>query len=425
VHDLSSTSTTLSAAALAGATNVKLASVTGLVVGNTITIDSTGANPETVSMSAVGTAGAGGTGVTFSPALAFAHASGATVVKNGVTGTQSLGFGSRGSGLRCTTDAPLVQDPTNSATLYLGCNNLSRSTNRGANWTQIAAPDLLTGPAPPDDSAANNPLYAGQFPSVSTIAPSKSDPNTIYAGTDNGRLWRTTDLGTTWQEFPNPFAPDPPRWVTSVVVDPVDSTHAYASYGGFREGYTSANVFETTHAGQTTWKNVSGNLPNAPVNGLAYDRANDTLYAATDLGVYFMQNDDKHWSKLGNNLPNTATEDLKLQVSSGDIYVATFGRGTWRIPLITGTPRYNPQVITDLDALSATISGMNLTPGVTTQLLNSVKAIRKETLAGDSPCADLDALKAQIASFVPKKITTAQQSQLNSAIDAIKAETPC
>ena len=72
-----------------------------------------------------------------------------------------------------------------------------------------------------------------------------------------------------------------------MIVDPVDSNHAYASYGGFREGYTSANVYETTDG--TTWKNVSGKLPNAPVNFLAYDRANDTLYAATDLGVFFTQ----------------------------------------------------------------------------------------------------------------------------------------
>ena len=122
---------------------------------------------------------------------------------------------------------------------------------------------------------------------------------------------------------------------------PVDSTHAYASYGGFREGYTSANVFETTKAGTgggsgTTWKNVSGNLPNAPVNMLAYDQANNTLYAATDFGVYFMQNDNKVWTKLGDNLPNTATEDLKIQSSSGKLYVGTFGRGTWRIPLVPG-----------------------------------------------------------------------------------------
>ena len=334
VHDVSSTTTTLSAAAAVGATNVKVASVTGLVAGNTITVDSTGANPETVTMTAVGTAGAAGTGVTFTPALAFAHASGATVVKNGVAGTQSLGFGSRGSGLRCTTDAPLVQDPSSSATLYLGCNLLARSTNRGATWTTIAPVDSLTGPAPAVDGPYNNRLYAGQFPTISTIAASKSAPITIYVGTDNGRLWKTTDLGGAWQEFPNPFAPDPPRWITSVIVDPLDSNHAFASYGGFREGYTSANVYETTDG--TTWKNVSGNLPNAPVNFLAYDRGNDTLYAATDFGVFFTQSGDKKWQKLGANLPNTATEDLKVQAESGKLYVATFGRGTWRIPLVAG-----------------------------------------------------------------------------------------
>ncbi len=335
IHDQSFTATTLSAVSVVGATNVKLASVTNLVVGGTLTIEPTGANPETVTITSVGTSGASGTGVNIDPALAFAHATGTTVWKNGVPSTQSLGFGSRGTGLRCTTDAPLVQDPSSSATLYLGCNNLSRSTNRGANWTTIAPVDALTGPAPADDGPNNNPLYAGQFPTISTVAPSKSDPNTIYVGTDNGRLWKTTDLGGTWQEFPNPFAPDPPRWITSVIVDPLDSNHAFASYGGFREGYTSANVYETTDG--TTWRNVSGNLPNAPVNFLAYDRGNDTLYAATDFGVFFTQSGDKKWTKLGANLPNTATEDLKVQAESGKLYVATFGRGTWRIPLVAGT----------------------------------------------------------------------------------------
>ena len=248
VHDVASTTTTLSAAAAAGATNVKVASITGLVAGSTITIDSTGANPETVTMTVVGTRAPPAPASRFTPALAFAHASGATVVKNGVAGTQSLGFGSRGSGLRCTTDAPLVQDPSNSATLYIGCNNLSRSTNRGANWTQIAAPDLLTGPAPADDSTTNNPLYAGQFPSVSTIASSKSDPNTIYVGTDNGRLWRTTDLGVLVAGVPEPVRAAPAAVGDVRGRRPGRREHAYASYGGFREGYTSANVFETTKA---------------------------------------------------------------------------------------------------------------------------------------------------------------------------------
>jgi len=37
----------------------------------------------------------------------------------------------------------------------------------------------------------------------------------------------------------------------------------------------------------------------------------------------------------------------------------------------------------------------------------------------------LDALKSQITSFVPRKVTTAQRDQLFASIDAIKAENPC
>jgi len=80
--------TTLSTAANAGDTNVKVGSVTGMVAGNTLTIDPTG-SPETVTISTVGTSGAGGTGVTFTPALAAAHAVGSFVTVNGVTSTST------------------------------------------------------------------------------------------------------------------------------------------------------------------------------------------------------------------------------------------------------------------------------------------------------------------------------------------------
>ncbi len=78
--------TTLASAVAAGATNVKVISVTGVTVGKTIMID-TGANSETVTVTAVGTAGAGGTGITFTPALALAHASGASVT---IYGSQTI-----------------------------------------------------------------------------------------------------------------------------------------------------------------------------------------------------------------------------------------------------------------------------------------------------------------------------------------------
>jgi len=83
------TQTTLSAAAAAGATNIKVGSVTGMAVSGTLTVDPTGSNPETVTITTVGTAGAGGTGITITPALAFAHNQGAFVTVNGVPSTST------------------------------------------------------------------------------------------------------------------------------------------------------------------------------------------------------------------------------------------------------------------------------------------------------------------------------------------------
>jgi hypothetical protein len=56
--------TTVAAIAALGATNLKVASVTGIAIGDQLRLG--GGNPETVTVSAVGTAGAGGTGLTIS-----------------------------------------------------------------------------------------------------------------------------------------------------------------------------------------------------------------------------------------------------------------------------------------------------------------------------------------------------------------------
>jgi hypothetical protein len=58
-------------------------------------------------------------------------------------------------------------------------------------------------------------------------------------------------------------------------------------------------------------------------------------------------------------------------------------------------------------------------------LTNSVTKLQRSTQTGASPCAGLDALKVQIATFVPKKVSTAQRDPLYASIDAIKAENPC
>ncbi len=71
--------TTLSAAQAAGATNIKVASVAVVDVGDQVNVG-TGTALEKVTVTAVGTAGSTGTGLTVSPALTQAHASGQAVI---------------------------------------------------------------------------------------------------------------------------------------------------------------------------------------------------------------------------------------------------------------------------------------------------------------------------------------------------------
>ncbi|MFL6034769.1 MAG: PKD domain-containing protein [Gaiellaceae bacterium] len=80
--------TTAAAAIAAGDTNVKVASVTNLIAGQPIFVD-TGLNLEVGQIASVGTAGAAGTGVTLTAPLRLAHASG---VPFNVNDGQPVGF---------------------------------------------------------------------------------------------------------------------------------------------------------------------------------------------------------------------------------------------------------------------------------------------------------------------------------------------
>ena len=73
-------STDLAAASIVGATNIKLTAVTNFAVGDFVKIG-TGATIEYRQLTMVGTAGSGGTGVSFRDQLLFAHAAAETVVE--------------------------------------------------------------------------------------------------------------------------------------------------------------------------------------------------------------------------------------------------------------------------------------------------------------------------------------------------------
>jgi hypothetical protein len=124
----------------------------------------------------------------------------------------------------------------------------------------------------------------------------------------------------------------PERWVNALVVDPADKNHVYAAFSGYREGDEAANVWET-HDGGGTWTNISQNLPNGPVEMIAYNPKPDVLFAATDVGVFDRKDGDSAWYKMSVGLPNVPVLDVKLSGDGKFLFAATFGRSVWKLPL--------------------------------------------------------------------------------------------
>jgi photosystem II stability/assembly factor-like uncharacterized protein len=102
----------------------------------------------------------------------------------------------------------------------------------------------------------------------------------------------------------------------------------YVTKVGFLEGQ---KIFKTKNGGET-WTNISGNLPNTPVNWVTVDPENsDFIYLATDTGVYVAKDggvEDEQWQRLGSGLPNVPVVQTKV-LPGRKLIAATYGRNVW------------------------------------------------------------------------------------------------
>jgi hypothetical protein len=127
----------------------------------------------------------------------------------------------------------------------------------------------------------------------------------------------------------------PNRYVSAVAIDPADASGmtAFVGFNGFSRRFTEGpgagfgHLWKTVNAG-ASWTDVSGNLPDVPVNDIVI--SDGKLVVGTDLGTVVSFDNGATWKRLGSNLPYTTVMDLHLGVD-GLIYAATHGRGIWSI----------------------------------------------------------------------------------------------
>lgn len=213
--------------------------------------------------------------------------------------------------------SPTLLSTHNPDIIYHCMQYVMQSKDQGSTWEQIS-PDLTF----------NDPNKFGDI-SHQTISAFDESPlrfGLLYAGTDDGRYWRTKDGGENWTELNDKKIPK--RWVSRLVASQYDMATVYMTQTGRRDDDFQVYVWRSTDFGET-WEDISGNIPLGPINVIREDPADENiLYVGTDLGVYISKDKGKTYSILG-DLPFAYVHDLKIHPRDNMLIIATHGRGMW------------------------------------------------------------------------------------------------
>ena len=80
-------------------------------------------------------------------------------------------------------------------------------------------------------------------------------------------------------------------------------------------------------------------MPSASLVDWSFSR--QTIYVATDVGVFWSEDDGIVWHATSSGMPTVSVEDLVLQKVNGTpaLYAATFGRGVYSVSPVSAVLR--------------------------------------------------------------------------------------
>lgn len=166
-----------------------------------------------------------------------------------------------------------------------------------------------------------------------------SNTNRIYAGknttgsSSSNTINRSDDGGTTFTQVLNESESSTRPPITDLTINPGNSLEIWYTYGGY---VSNRKVFYSSDGG-ATWTNVTGSLPNVPINCVVYgdnaSNAADPVYIGTDIGVFYRDNNLGDWIPFSNGLPVAEVTDLEVNDADNILWAGTYGRGIWQSSL--------------------------------------------------------------------------------------------
>ena len=204
-------------------------------------------------------------------------------------------------------------------TLYHGGNYIFKSIDRGDTW-KVISPNI-----------ANSAFKSKKSAAAGALVESPIKKGLLYVGTDKGAFWVSKNAGAHWEEFSLGLAN---QYIRSICPSYFKASRVYVCMTGINEDDLHSYLYGSENYG-SNWTSIQGGLPDEPIYVIKEDPLNENiLYAGGLRGVYISINRGKDWSVLGTNLPQAAVSDLKFNLPTMDLVVATYGRGLYKINLV-------------------------------------------------------------------------------------------
>ena len=259
--------------------------------------------------------------------------------------------------IRYNWNSPFFISPHNPSVIYFAGSRLMKSSKRGEDLIVIS-PDLskkleakidtsvrLTGGITVDATGAET------YGTIVAIEESPVRQGLIFAGTDDGNVWKSANDGATWENLSSRFASMLPNggevYVTRIEASAHDSMTFYVAFDNHRWGDFKPYLFVTNDGGKT-FRSIVGNLPaDGPGDYLHVVREDphnrDLLFAGTSIGVYASIDRGRTWTRFTTGLPSVPVYDLQIHPRDHELIAATHGRGFWIVD-ITPLEQFTPAV---------------------------------------------------------------------------------
>jgi len=258
--------------------------------------------------------------------------------------------------LRWNWNTPFFQSVHERSHFYAGANMVLKSTEWGDSLQPIS-PDLTY--ADPDKVRIS--LYetggitldvttAETYATIVSLAESPIQQGLIYAGTDDGRLWKTSNDGGDWTELTDRVQEVPAgTYVSRIAPSHHDANRFYVTYDNHRVNDFTPYVFATDDGG-TSFRSIVANLPTGAtdyVHVIVEDPHNENLlFVGTDLAVYVSTDRGGSWTRFMNGLPTVPVHDLKIHPRDHELIAGTHGRAIW-IVNIAPLEQLDDQILAD------------------------------------------------------------------------------